>query len=199
MTEKLKIKQAVLVEGKYDKIKLQQFLDAPIFTTGGFSVFSSSQKAALFRRIAQTHGLIVLTDSDPAGFVIRNRLKGMLPKDKVIQLYAPTVFGKEKRKNAPSKAGILGIEGLSVEVLKRLFEKSGVTVENSSGASDTEGTSHTVFVKADLYAAGLCGRPDSSARRDAFCKQNDLPLGMTAGTLLEAVNLFQLPLPDANG
>ena len=133
MTEKLKIRQVVLVEGKYDKIKLQQLIDAPIFTTGGFSVFSSGEKAVLLRRIAEKDGLIILTDSDPAGFVIRNKLKGMLPKDKVLHLYAPALSGKERRKKAPSKAGILGIEGLSAETLRRLFEKSGVTFEDGSG------------------------------------------------------------------
>ena len=119
MSEKLKIKQAILVEGKYDKIKLQQFVDAPIFTTDGFSVFSSGQKAKLLRRLALSDGLIILTDSDPAGFVIRNKLRGMLPKEKVVHVYAPQISGKEKRKKAPSKAGFLGVEGLSVETLRR--------------------------------------------------------------------------------
>ena len=101
MTEKLKIRQAVLVEGKYDKIKLQQLIDAPIFTTGGFSVFSSGEKAVLLRRIAEKDGLIILTDSDPAGFVIRNKLKGMLPKDKVLHRLCPEKKGEKKRPPKP--------------------------------------------------------------------------------------------------
>ncbi len=195
MTEKLKIRQAVLVEGKYDKIKLQQLIDAPIFTTGGFSVFSSGEKAVLLRRIAEKDGLIILTDSDPAGFVIRNKLKGMLPKDKVLHLYAPALTGKEKRKKVPSKAGILGIEGLSAETLRRLFEKSGVAFEDGFGEYRKE-RSAVAYTKADLYAVGLCGKTDSAARRDDFCAKNDLPRGMTAGALLEAINILGLTLPE---
>lgn len=179
MSEKLKIKQAILVEGKYDKIKLQQFVDAPIFTTDGFSVFSSGQKAKLFRRLALTDGLIILTDSDPAGFVIRNKLRGMLPKEKVVHIYAPQISGKEKRKKAPSKAGFLGVEGLSVETLRRLLERSGIACE-AQGASRATSRLSVYIPRADLYADGLCGREDSHACRDAFCAANDLPTGMTA-------------------
>lgn len=193
MTKKINLRQAVLVEGKYDKIKLQQLIDAPIFTTGGFAIFSSSEKAALFRRIANENGLIILTDSDPAGFVIRNKLKGMLPKDKVIHLYAPALSGKEKRKKTPSKAGILGIEGLSAETLRHLFEKSGIAFDDNSDAEPS--AARRLYTKADLYAAGLCGKNDSAAKRDAFCKDNELPSGMTSGALLEAVNLLGLTLP----
>ncbi len=195
MSEKLKIKQAILVEGKYDKIKLQQFVDAPIFTTDGFSVFSSGQKAKLFRRLALTDGLIILTDSDPAGFVIRNKLRGMLPKEKVVHVYAPQISGKEKRKKAPSKAGFLGVEGLSVETLRRLLERSGIACE-AQGGEPGDIKAKRVYTKADLYAVGLCGREDSHACRDAFCAANDLPTGMTAGALLEAINLFGIALPD---
>lgn len=195
MSAKLKIKQAILVEGKYDKIKLQQLVDAPIFTTDGFSVFSSGQKAKLLRRLALSDGLIILTDSDPAGFVIRNKLKGMLPKEKVIHIYAPQISGKEKRKKTPSKAGLLGVEGLSAETLRRLLERSGVVCEAESGESVGSEMRRT-YTKADLYAVGLCGREDSHAYRDAFCTANDLPTGMTAGALLEAINLFGIALPD---
>lgn len=193
MAEKLKIRQAILVEGKYDKIKLAQFVDTNIFTTGGFSVFSSSEKCALLRRIAETQGLLILTDSDPAGFVIRNKLKGMLPKDRVTHLYAPALSGKETRKKSPSKAGILGVEGLSVQVLRRLFERAGIAL-SPDDAQPQKRNSHS-YTKADLYAAGLCGREDSALLRNAFCRDNELPAGMTPNALLEAVNLLSLELP----
>ncbi len=189
-TEKLKLRQAILVEGKYDKIKLEQFIDAPIFTTDGFRLFSLSEKAVMLRKIAEKQGLIVLTDSDPAGFVIRNKLKGMLPRDKVIHLYAPALSGKERRKKTPSKAGILGVEGLSVESLKRMFERSGVATDDGQA----QAASPACYTKADLYAAGLCGREDSVAKREAFCRAHELPPTMTAGALLEAVNLLGIDL-----
>ena len=159
-----------------------------------------------FREVAQswldgdfdpeTKGKVIeLRNSDPAGFVIRNKLKGMLPKEKVIHIYAPQVSGKEKRKKAPSKAGLLGVEGLSVETLRRLLERSGVVCETESGESVGAEMRRT-YTKADLYAVGLCGREDSHAYRDAFCTANDLPTGMTAGALLEAINLFGIALPD---
>ena len=202
--QKLRIRQAILVEGKYDKIKLSQLVDTAIFTTGGFSVFSAGEKCALLRRIAEKQGLIVLTDSDPAGFVIRNKLKGMLPRDKVLHLYASAVAGKEARKRAPSKAGLLGIEGLSANDLRRLFERSGVVVAEDAELSQTENgmmrektvRTRKTYTKADLYAAGLCGGADSAAKRDAFCRENDLPCGMTPNALLEAVNLLALSLPE---
>lgn len=192
--ERLKISQAILVEGKYDKIKLERLLDAKIFTTGGFSVFSSSEKCALLRRIAEKQGLIVLTDSDPAGFVIRNKLKGMLPKARVTHLYAPSVVGKEARKKAPSKAGILGVEGLDLQTLRALFVRSGIVCGDADGCSVPEAQRGSAYTKADLYEAGLCGGADSAARRDEFCKANDLPRGMTPNALLEAVNLLGLTI-----
>lgn len=187
--EKIKISKAILVEGKYDKTLLERFVDANIFTTGGFSVFSSSEKCVMLKKIAQTQGLIILTDSDPAGFVIRNKLKGMLPKEKVINIYAPMLSGKEKRKSKPSKAGILGIEGLDIETLKNLFEKNGVV----EGA-DTIRKECSNYTKADLYSAGLCGKENSSGLRDALCKKHDLPQGMTPNALLEAINILGIKL-----
>ena len=183
--EKIKISKAILVEGKYDKILLERFVDGHIFTTGGFSIFSSDEKTALFRKIAEKQGIIILTDSDPAGFVIRNKLKGMLPKDKVTNIYAPMLYGKEKRKSKPSKAGVLGIEGTDIETLKALFEKSGV-IDGSTAAEIPK----PVYTKADLYELGLCGKSDSSVLRDAFCEKNGLPKGMTPNALLEAMNIL---------
>ena len=214
--EKIKISKAILVEGKYDKIRLERLVDAHIFATDGFGVFSASEKSALLRRIAETKGLIVLTDSDPAGFVIRNKLKGMLPKENVIHIYAPVRAGKESRKSKPSKAGILGVEGLDNEVLASLFEKAGVidnqddqdsdnkdNPDNQAGSTD-EKMNYDVnrgsqaekrfYKKSDLYAAGLCGGSDSASKREKFCRDNDLPPHMTPNALLEAVNLLNIPI-----
>lgn len=212
--EKIKISKAILVEGKYDKIRLERLVDAHIFTTDGFGVFSAAEKSALLRRIAETKGLIVLTDSDPAGFVIRNKLKGMLPKENVIHIYAPVRAGKESRKSKPSKAGILGVEGLDNEILASLFEKAGVidnqddqnnkdNPDNQSGSKDKKmncdvnrgpQAEKRFYKKSDLYAAGLCGGSDSASKREKFCRDNDLPPHMTPNALLEAVNLLNIPI-----
>lgn len=186
--EKYAVPYAVLVEGKYDKLALSKIIDAPIFTTAGFGIFTDTEKQALLRKIASEKGLVVLTDSDPAGFVIRNKLKGMLPRENVIQLIAPEVFGKEKRKKTPSKAGVLGVEGIDADRLIALFERNGLIGERAARCPQK------VHTKADLYAAGLCGRADSAAKRDAFCEKHDLPHGMTAGALLEAVNLLGIDI-----
>ncbi len=190
--EKLSLTQAVLVEGKYDKIRLAEVLDATILTTNGFSVFSDTEKCAMLRKIAEARGLVILTDSDPAGFVIRNKLKGMLPKDKIVQLYAPELYGKEKRKKEPSKAGILGVEGISREKLRELFVKNGI-----GGLPATANDAAKPVNKADLYAAGLCGRADSAAKRQAYCRAHDLPHTLSPNALLEAINLLSLPLDGA--
>lgn len=189
--EKIKVSKAILVEGKYDKICLERFIDGHIFTTGGFSIFSSDEKAALFRKIAEKHGIIILTDSDPAGFVIRNKLKGMLPKDKVTNIYAPALYGKEKRKSKASKAGLLGVEGIDIETLRELFEKAGV-----AGDGEVLDTERHTYTKAELYELGLCGRDESSALRDALCEKIGLPKGMTPNALLEAVNILGVNLDE---
>ena len=187
--EKLKISKAILVEGKYDKICLERFIDGHIFTTGGFSIFNSGEKAALFRKIAEKQGIIILTDSDPAGFVIRNKLKGMLPPDKVTNIYAPALYGKEKRKTKASKAGILGIEGIDIETLRELFIKCGAVSDG-----DMPEVKHHIYTKAELYEYGLCGRDESSALRDAFCEKIGLPKGMTPNAFLEAINILGVEL-----
>ena len=185
------LSKAVLVEGKYDKLRLSQVVDAPIYTTSGFGIFSDTEKQVLLRKIASERGLVVLTDSDPAGFVIRNKLKGMLPRENVVHLYAPELYGKEKRKKAPSKAGILGVEGLDVDRLRALFEKNGLT-EDTQYVKEAR----PIYTKADLYECGLCGREDSGAKRDVFCEKHELPHGMTPTALLEAVNLLGITLEN---
>lgn len=189
MSGKIKIDKVILVEGKYDKIKIEQIVDAKIYTTNGFQIFSSTEKRALFKRLAEEKGIILLTDSDPAGFVIRNKLKGILPKDKVTHIYSPQIAGKEARKSKASKAGILGIEGLEAHELKALFVKYGFS--ETSTASKPKQKEYT---KADLYEMGLCGKADSSEKRNEFCRANGLPQGMTAGALLEAINLLEIDM-----
>lgn len=190
--EKIKVSKAILVEGKYDKQLLERVVDGHIFTTGGFSVFSSEEKTSLLRKIAQKQGLIIFTDSDPAGFVIRNRLKGMLPKDKVINIYAPCLYGTEKRKSKPSKAGILGVEGLDANAVRELFIKCG--------AVDTKETAMPVkkvaYTKARLYELGYVGGSDSGQRRDTVCHALGLPLSMTPNAFLEAVNILGIDLDN---
>ena len=182
-----KIKEVIVVEGRYDKNTLAQVVDATVITLGGFSVFNDKEKLAFLRRLAEERGLIVLTDSDGAGFVIRNYLKGALPKDKVKQAYVPDIRGKERRKRHAGKEGKLGVEGMRPEVLLAALERAGATF------LDGEGECLPVkepITKADLFALGLTGGPDSAAKRQALLKRLDLPEHLTANGMLEALNLL---------
>ena len=180
--EKLKISIPIAVEGKYDKIKLSSIIDGQIITTDGFGVFASDEKKMLIRRLAEPRGIIILTDSDGAGLVIRNYFRSILPNDKLINLYTPQVEGKEKRKKAPSKAGFLGVEGIKAEVLRKLFEPyAGDLTERRAGEEVT---------KADFYADNLSGGEGSAERRKRLCRLLDLPDNMSANALLAAVNLL---------
>ena len=182
-----KIKEVIVVEGRYDKNTLAQVVDATVITLGGFSVFNDKEKLAFLRRLAEERGLIVLTDSDGAGFVIRNYLKGALPKDKVKQAYVPDIRGKERRKRHAGKEGKLGVEGMRPEVLLAALERAGATF------LDEEGERLPVkepITKADLFALGLTGGPDSAAKRQALLKRLDLPEHLTANGMLEALNLL---------
>ena len=182
-----KIKEVIVVEGRYDKNTLAQVVDATVITLGGFSVFNDKEKLAFLRRLAEERGLIVLTDSDGAGFVIRNYRKGALPKDKVKQAYVPDIRGKERRKRHAGKEGKLGVEGMRPEVLLAALERAGATF------LDGEGERLPVkepITKADLFALGLTGGPDSAAKRQALLKRLDLPEHLTANGMLEALNLL---------
>lgn len=183
MAEKLKISIPVVVEGKYDKIKLSSIIDAQILTTDGFAIFASDQMKSLIRRIAEPRGIIILTDSDGAGLVIRNFFRGILPKDKVINLYTPQVEGKEKRKKVRSKAGFLGVEGIEAETLRKLFAPyaGDLTERCASGGEVT---------KADFYADRLSGGEGSTERRKKLCGLLDLPADLSANALLAAVNML---------
>ncbi|MCI8398617.1 MAG: DUF4093 domain-containing protein [Oscillibacter sp.] len=184
---KRKIREVIVVEGRYDKNALAQVVDAVIITLNGFSIFNNDQKLSFLRRLAEKQGLIVLTDPDGAGFVIRNYLKGALPKDRVKQAYIPDIHGKERRKRAPGKEGKLGVEGMTPAVLLEALRRAGATFLDDT---ETSAPPKPPITKADLYALGLSGTPDSSARRAALLQRLDLPRHLTANGLLEALNIL---------
>lgn len=178
------IKQAVVVEGRYDKNTLAQLIDAPIFCTNGFGVMNAPALIRLLRRAAEQRGLIILTDSDAAGFVIRNYLKSCLPNDKLLHAYVPDICGKEKRKKTAGKEGKIGVEGMPPDVLLRALRQAGATV-----AGETAQPAADPITKQDLYAAGLSGRPDSAKKRAALLKALQLPEHLSANALVQALNL----------
>ncbi len=178
--EKLKISQAIVVEGKYDKIKLSAVIDGMIICTNGFGIYKDKSIVELIRLYAKTSGIIVLTDSDSAGFQIRNHLKGLVPDGNIINLYIPEIFGKERRKNAPSKEGKLGVEGIDVGTLREIFERSGVLTAEDTGTE-------TITAK-DFYELGLSGRLYSSNLRRELCKTLGLPVNMTSKALADYVS-----------
>ena len=181
----LHIQEAIVVEGRYDKNTLSQVVDTVILETAGFGVFKNREKLAFLRRLAEERGLIVLTDSDGAGFVIRNYLKGALPRNQVKQAYIPDIHGKERRKRAPGKEGKLGVEGMSPAVLEEVLRRAGATFleEPSNGSVPKE-----AITKADLYLLGLSGTPDSARRRSALLRHLDLPEHMSTNALLPVLN-----------
>ena len=181
----VKIRQAIVVEGKYDQNTLSQLVDATIFQTHGFGVMHDKALLELLRKAAKTTGLIIFTDSDGAGFVIRNFLKGALPKEGVFHAYIPDIPGKEKRKRAPGKEGLLGVEGMTKEILLSALENAGADL-----GGEAEKRPGDTITKFDLYTVGLSGRPDSAAKRAAFLEKLRFPAHMSANALLDALNLL---------
>ena len=181
----VKIKQAIVVEGKYDQNTLSQLVDTTIFQTRGFGVMHDKTLLELLRKAARTTGLIIFTDSDGAGFVIRNFLKGALPKEGVLHAYIPDIPGKEKRKRAPGKEGLLGVEGMTKEILLSALENAGADL-----GGEAEKRPGDTITKFDLYTVGLSGRPDSAAKRAAFLEKLRFPAHMSANALLDALNLL---------
>lgn len=180
-----RVKQAVVVEGRYDVNTLRQMIDAPIFETRGFGIMSDHEQLALLRAAARRRGLVILTDSDGAGFVIRNYLKSALQGENILQAYIPDIYGKEKRKTVPSKEGKLGVEGMRPEVLLQALRDAGAEID---GEARTQ--SSTPITKADLYALGLSGQSDSAVRRKALQRALSLPEHLSANALLQALNLL---------
>ena len=179
----IRIREAIIVEGRYDKNTLAQVVDAPILETSGFGIFHDSQRLALLRRLAETRGIIVLTDSDGAGFVIRNYLRGAIDPAQVKHAYIPDVAGKERRKRTASKEGKLGVEGMPPEVLLEALRRAGAQAEDSPEPPDP-------ITKTDLYLAGLSGGADSAARRRTLQQELGLPEHLGSAGLLQALNLL---------
>lgn len=177
---RIKIDIPVIVEGKYDMIKLDSIIDGQIIKTDGFSLFNSKQTQEYIKRIAEKCGVIILTDSDSGGLLIRNRLKSLLPKEKIIHLYPPQIEGKEKRKKAPSKEGYIGVEGLDADVIRGLF-KPLEAKEKSNGR---------LVTKTDLYSDGLLGGSHSSKMRLRLKKYLSLPDNISSNALLDAINML---------
>ena len=181
----VKIKEAIVVEGRYDRNTLSQIVDAPIFETNGFGIFKNKEQMALLRTVAQKRGLIVLTDSDGAGFVIRNHLKSAIPGAYLKHAYIPDIAGKEKRKAAPGKEGKLGVEGMRPEVILEALRACGATFDD-----ETQDSPCTAITKQDFVELGLSGGTDSSVKRLCVQKAMNLPEHMSANALLQALNLL---------
>ncbi|WP_455581413.1 toprim domain-containing protein [Dysosmobacter sp.] len=182
-----RIKEVIVVEGRYDKNALSQVVDTAIVTLGGFAVFNDKEKLAFLRRLAQERGIIVLTDSDGAGFVIRGYLKGALPKEQVKQAYIPDIQGKERRKRRPGKEGKLGVEGMKPQVLLDALRRAGATFLDEDAPLPTD---RTPITKADLFSLGLTGADNSAQRRQELLRRLELPEHLTTGAMLEALNLL---------
>lgn len=179
----IRVKEAIVVEGRYDKAKLAGLVDGLIVETGGFGIFRDREKLRYLRELAKTRGLIVLTDSDGAGFLIRHKLASSIPPEQLKHAYIPDVPGKERRKAAPSKEGKLGVEGMDLATLRKALEGAGATLEDGS-APQRSGASPT---KGDLMELGLAGGPDSARRRRELQKALGLPERLSANELLRAV------------
>lgn len=213
MTEKLHLKEAIIVEGRYDKIKLGEFIASPIIETGGFRVFKDKEKQELIRAIADRRGILIMTDVDSAGFVIRNFLRGIVPEEQIKHAYIPTVEGKERRKSEPSKEGTLGVEGFDREALIESIRKSGAQFDRhceepqatrqsqpifnghceelareSSDAAISIDSSRDEITKLDFYDYGLTGRENSEKRREEVLSSLGLPRYLTANAMLSAIN-----------
>ena len=180
----VKIREAIVVEGRYDKNTLSQVVDAPILETAGFGIFKDKQQMALLRRVAEKRGLIVFTDSDGAGFVIRNHIKSAIPGKYLKHAYIPDIPGKERRKSVPGREGKLGVEGMTPEVILAALRNAGATIEGE------ETTSSGGITKQDLMALGLSGGSNAGEKRKALLKKLKLPEHMSANAMLQALNLL---------
>ena len=182
----IKIKQAVIVEGKYDKIKVSNILDTLIIETDGFGIFKDKNKQKLIRRLAETRGILILTDSDSAGFTIRSFLNGIVPQEQLVNVYIPDIFGKEKRKSEPSKEGKLGVEGVKSDVIIDALKKAGVEFDVGT---EKQINTHPV-TKTDFFLDGLSGGKGSAEKRARFLKQLDLPEHLSSNSMLKLINSF---------
>ena len=180
MEEKLKLSQAVIVEGRYDKSKVSEIVDAFIIETNGFGIFKDKKKLSFIKKLAMERGVIILTDSDHAGFMIRNYLSSGIPKENVINAYIPDVYGKESRKDKPSKEGKLGVEGMSREVLLNAFKRAGVSVSDS--------VNENPVTNYDLFSLGLSGTAGARQKKKALLRALELPEFLSTNSLLTFIN-----------
>lgn len=209
MKRRIKLDIPIIVEGKYDKIRLSNIFDTEIITTEGFGIFKNTEKAEYIKRLAERKGIAVLTDSDAAGTVIRNRIKAILPTADIINVYLPPIFGKEPRKSTPSKEGLVGVEGTPDNVILEAFRRAGITIDAGTAATydsaandsaadgprsgDLPGGSASergtmAVTRLDMYNAGLSGHTDSALKRGLLKKKLGLPSSLSQGALLEAIN-----------
>ncbi|MCH5202181.1 MAG: DUF4093 domain-containing protein [Oscillospiraceae bacterium] len=178
----IRLKEAVIVEGRYDKIKLSALIDAPIIETNGFRIFKDKEKQSLIRQIAEKRGILIITDSDSAGFVIRNFLKGIVKESDIKQCYIPQLRGKEKRKEKPSKEGFLGVEGLDDEDILRAVRNSSATIIGENTAKSAE------ITKADFYDLGLTGRENSKGNREKVLNFLNIPTYLSTNAMITSLN-----------
>ena len=180
----IKIDKVIIVEGRYDKFKLSSMIDGIIIETEGFGIFKDRDKQKLIRKLAETKGIAILTDSDSAGFVIRNFITSIVPKEYITNVYIPDIYGKEKRKDSPSKEGKLGVEGVSAEILKEAFKKAGI------GVSQSETNERKKITLNDFFDDGLTGDTQSKRKRTDLLKKLDLPERMSTKAMLDILNTF---------
>lgn len=183
----IKVKEAVIVEGRYDKIRLASLIDGLIITTDGFGIFKNKEKMQMLRRLAETRGLLIITDSDSAGFIIRNYLKSCIPARYIKHAYIPDVFGKERRKASYSREGKIGVEGMSTSVLVEALEKAGVVCDNTE-LEPAENEKGRKITRQDFFRAGLSGSANSSVLRAELIRKLGLPSHMTTNALLGVIN-----------
>ena len=193
MDDKIKLHRAVIVEGKYDKIKLESFIDALIIPTGGFGIFKNSEKKEYIKRLAAERGLLIITDSDSAGFLIRNHLKKFIDGELIKNCYVPGIKGKEARKEKESKEGLLGVEGLSREILTEALRKCGAFDEVKAQKTDEN---RRVFTAADLFNLGLTGGEGSAEKKKAFLKKLSLPEYLSNKALLNYLNTCDVKITE---
>lgn len=180
----ISIKEAIIVEGKYDKMRLKSAVDATIIETNGFRIFKDKEKVNLIKQLAQKQGIIILTDSDSAGFLIRNHLRGIVPQEQIKNAYIPQIKGKEKRKDHPSKEGTLGVEGVDEDIILKALQNAGAVCNKEK---------QELITKTDLFNLGLTGGEKSSILRTALLKELKLPQYMSAKAMLEVLNTVTTP------
>lgn len=183
------IKEVILVEGKYDRQALENIIDATIIETGGFQIFEKPEQCFLLRRLAEKRGLVILTDSDRAGFIIRNHICGMVDKKYIKNAYIPNISGKERRKKTPSKEGFLGVEGMTPEIILQALKIAGVNIDSNESEKKANSCQKAI-TKADLYEDGLCGAENSVKRRISFLNDLNLPCRLSNKKLLEVLNIL---------